>query len=286
VIVVTGATGTVGSRIVRGLRERGEAVRALMRDTGSAPAEWDAGVTAVAADFADPDSLDAALAGASVVYLLVGVDPLMGQYERNVIDAAVRTGSAPRIVLHAAAGVDQPPAGVRFLAAHADALAHLRAAGLPWTVLAPNGYYQNFLLMAGAVRAGQLALPAGQGAVSYVDADDVAAAAVEVLAGTGHEGAVYTLTGPAGLTHAEIAAQLGAVAGREVAYYAAEPAAALAGMLAAGFDQWRAEGLVELYGYYAGGAAAAPAPDVAKLTGREPRALAGFLAEHAEAFRD
>ncbi|MFE0458470.1 NAD(P)H-binding protein [Kitasatospora sp. NPDC058965] len=284
-IVVTGATGTVGSRIVRGLRERGEQVRTPVRNPGAVPAEWDAGVTPVAADFTDPASLDAALAGATVVYLLAGVDPQMAQHERNVIDAAVRAGSHPRIVLQAASGVDGPHEGVRFLTAHAQAWAHLRASGLPWTVLAPNGFYQNFLLMAGSVRAGQLSVPGGGAAVSYVDADDVAACAVEVLTGAGHEGALYTLTGPAGLTHGEIAEQLGAAAGHEVAYVAAEPQAALAYMLGAGWDPWRAEGLVELYGYYAAGSAAGVSPDVAGLTGRGPRPLADFLAVNGGVLR-
>ncbi|MBV6703394.1 NAD(P)H-binding protein [Kitasatospora aureofaciens] len=153
-IVVTGATGTVGSKVVVGLRERGETVRALVRNPGEAPAEWDDAVERVAADFSDPASLDAALAGADVVYLLVAVHPEMAAHERNVIDAAVRTGRRPRIVLHAAAGVEQRPAGVRFVASHVAGLDHLQASGLPWTVIAPNGFYQNFLGMAQAVQAG------------------------------------------------------------------------------------------------------------------------------------
>ncbi|MFD8787000.1 NAD(P)H-binding protein [Kitasatospora sp. NPDC059599] len=284
-IVVTGATGTVGSEVVVGLRERGEAVRALVRDGSAGPAAWDGEVERVAADFADPQSLDAALAGADVVYLLVAVHPEMAAHERNVIDAAVRTGRRPQIVLHAAAGVEQRPRGVRFVGAHVDGLDHLRDSGLPWTVLAPNGFYQNFLGMAGSVGSGVLAVPGGAGAVSYVDARDVAAAAVEVLATEGHEGAVYTLTGPAALTHGELAGQLGTVAGREVAYAAVAPEQALAGMLGAGWDPWRAEGMVELYGLYAAGGASAVSPDVEKLTGRPARSFAEFAAEHEAAFR-
>ncbi|MFF3074008.1 NAD(P)H-binding protein [Kitasatospora sp. NPDC057904] len=285
-IVVTGATGTVGSKIVTGLRERGESVRALLRNPAEAPAEWDGGVEKAAADFSDPASLDAALAGADVVYLLVAVHPDMADHERNVIDAAVRTGRRPRVVLHAAAGMEQRPAGVRFVASHVAGLEHLRASGLPWTVIAPNGFYQNFLGMAPSVRAGRLAVPGGEGAVSYVDARDVAAAAVEVLATEGHEGAVHTLTGPAALTHDALAEQLGAVAGRTVRYTAVAPDAALAGMLDAGWDPWRAEGMVELYGLYAAGHASAVSPDVEKLTGRPARSFAEFAAEHAGAFAD
>lgn len=284
VIVVTGATGTVGSKVVGGLRERGAAVRALVRDTDAARGTWDEGVELAAADFADPASLDAALAGADAVYLLVAVHPEMGTHERNVIDAAVRTGRRPHIVLHAAAGIEQRPEGVRFVAAHVAGHDHLAASGLPWTVLAPNGFHQNFLGMAQAVRGGALALPGGTGAVSYVDARDVADAAVRVLTTDGHQGATYTLTGPAALAHDEIAAVLATAAGTPVAYTAVAPEAALAGMLGAGWDAWRAEGMVELYGLYAAGRAAAVSSDVEKLTGRPARSFAEFVAEHAQLF--
>ncbi|MFI9318650.1 NAD(P)H-binding protein [Kitasatospora aureofaciens] len=284
-IVVTGATGTVGSKVVVGLRERGRSVRALVRAGSEGPAEWDEAVERVAADFADPATLDAALAGADTVYLLVAVHPEMAQHEKNVIDAAVRTGRRPRIVLHAAAGIEYRPEGARFIGAHVAGLDHLKASGLPWTVLGPNGFYQNFLGTAPTVKAGHLAVPGGDGAVSYVDARDVAAAAVEVLANEGHEGAVYTLTGPAALTHGELAAQLATVAGHPVAYTALTPEVALEGLLGMGWERWRAEGMVELYGLYAAGRASAVSPDVDKLTGRPPRTFAEFTAEHAEVFR-
>lgn len=284
-IVVTGATGTVGSKIVSGLRGSGEQVRAVVRGGSAVPQEWDEGVEQVVADFADPASLDAAMAGADAVYLLVAVHPEMGAHERNVIDAAVRTGRRPHLVLHAAAGVEQRPDGVRFLAAHAAGLDHLAASGLPWTALAPNGFYDNFLGMAASLRTGHLVVAGGTGAVSYVDARDVAEAAVRVLTTDGHQGAVYTLTGPASLTHDEIAAQLGAATDQSVDYVAADPAAALAGMLAAGWDPWRAEGMIELYGHYAAGHAAAVSPDVEKLTGHPARPFAEFAAEHANALR-
>jgi uncharacterized protein YbjT (DUF2867 family) len=189
-------------------------------------------------------------------------------------------------VLHAAAGVEYRPEGVRFVGTHVAGLDHLKASGLPWTVLGPNGFYQNFLGMAESVKAGTLAVPGGEAAVSYVDTRDVAAAAVEVLATDGHQGAVYTLTGPAGLTHGELAEQLTAVAGRPVSYTALAPEQALAGMLGAGWPAWRAEGMVELYGLYAAGQASAVSSDVEKLTGRRPRSFAEFAAEHADVFRD
>jgi uncharacterized protein YbjT (DUF2867 family) len=153
--------------VVTALRAQDREVRAMVRNADLVPADWGAGVRSLVADFDDAASLDAAVAGVEAIYLLAAAHPRMGEYERNVIDAAVRSGVRPRIVLHAAADVDLRPAGVRFLAAHMDAFDHLQASGLGWTVLAPNGFFQNFLGMAASVKAGSLALPAREAAVSY-----------------------------------------------------------------------------------------------------------------------
>ncbi|MEV5873683.1 NAD(P)H-binding protein [Streptomyces sp. NPDC052101] len=284
-IVVTGATGTVGSDVVTGLRARGADVRALVRAGSAVPAGWDAEVEVMAADFTDPASLDKALADADAVYVLVAVHPEMDAHERNVIEAAVRTGRQPRVVLQAAAGVGEHGEGIRFLAAHTAGFGYLGASGLPWTVLAPNGFFQNFLGMAESLRTGRLALPGGAGAVSYVDTRDVAEAAVAVLTGDGHEYSIYTLTGPAALTHTEIAGVLGETVGHPVTYEALEPQAALAAMLSAGWAPWRAEGMVELYGLYAAGGAAEVTDEVERLTGHPARPFTAFAAEHAATLR-
>ncbi|AJT69009.1 hypothetical protein T261_7411 [Streptomyces lydicus] len=283
-ILVTGATGTVGRPLVRALRDRGAAVRALVRDTGGLPAEWDDGVQPVIADLNDAGSLAPALDGIDAVYLLTPVDPEAAQQARKVIDAAVTAGR-PRVVLQAATGVGRRTSHVRFFEAHAAGLDHVRASGLPWTVLAPNGFLQNFLGLAPSLHSGTLALPTGNAAVSYVDARDVGEAAAEVLTTDGHDGRIYELTGPEALTHEEIAGLIGAVLGREIIYRAATPGQARAALLDAGLDEWRASGLVELYGMYAAGEAATVTEEIPRLLGRPARSLTAFLTEHAPALR-
>ncbi|MCA2223542.1 NmrA family NAD(P)-binding protein [Nonomuraea aurantiaca] len=279
-IVVTGATGTVGTLLVRGQRERGVPTRAISRTTASP----EPGIQRVTADLDDMSTLVAAYADADAVFLVTPVHPRMARFARNVIEAAVRGGNRPRIVLLAAAGLDQNVRGVRFLNAHAEGLAALRASDLPYTVLAPNGFFQNLFTMAGAIRAGTLAAPAGDAAISFVDARDVADAAAHVLTTDGHDRATYTLTGPQSLTHAEIADQFGAVAGSNVRYSALSPEQARDQLTAAGLDPWRVDGLIELYGFYASGHAAAVSDDIERLLGRAPRSLAEFVADYRQAF--
>ena len=280
-ILVTGAAGTVGTLLVKALRAKGVAVRALVRDGDAPPTGWDDdGVQRTVADLGDPKSLRAAVDGVDAIYLLVPADPPMADYERNVIEAAARSAAGPRVTLHAALGIADP-SGVRFLESHAAALDTLKASGLRWTVLAPNGFFQNFLPMRASLEAGSLSLPAGAAPVSYIDAADVAACAAAVLTSGGHDGSVYTLTGPGALTHGAIADQLSAIVGRTVRYQALDPREGRDALMAAGMDEWHAAGMVELYGLYASGAGAEVSPDVERLIGRPPRSLASFLADNA-----
>ncbi|HEX5192097.1 MAG TPA: NAD(P)H-binding protein [Solirubrobacteraceae bacterium] len=278
-ILVTGAAGTVGTLLVNALRAKGVAVRALVRDGDALPTGWD-GVERMVADLGDPESLRPAVDGVDAIYLLVPADPPMADYERNVIEAAARSAARPRVTLHGALGIADP-SGVRFLEAHAAALGTLKASGLRWTVLAPNGFFQNFLRMRASLEAGSLSLPAGAAPVSYIDAADVAASAAAVLTTGGHDEAVYTLTGPAALTHQAIAEQLSATVGRPVRYRALDPRQGHDALMAAGMDEWHAAGMVELYDLYASGAGAEVSTDVERLIGRPPRSLASFLPDNA-----
>jgi uncharacterized protein YbjT (DUF2867 family) len=281
-ILVTGATGTVGSLLITELRKRDMPVVAMVRDPAR---QWGDGVSPVVADFDDPATLDAAVAGVDAIYLLAPVHPKMDTYACDLIDAVLRSDGRPRIVLHAALGFDAHPQGVRFLTAHAMTFDHLRVSGLDWTVLAPNGFFQNFVGMAKSVKAGWLALPAGHAPVSYIDAADVATVAAHVLTSDGHSGKVYPLTGPEALTHGEIAARLAAAAGREVIYQSVSGEQARAAMLGSGVDEWRADGLVELYGTYAAGRAAEVSYAVSVLSGQPARSFDEFMAAHSNAFR-
>jgi uncharacterized protein YbjT (DUF2867 family) len=107
--------------------------------------------------------------------------------------------------------------------------------------------------------------------------------AAAVLTEPGHTGATYTLTGPAAVTHAEIAAAIGAATGRELAFADAPPEA-FAVHLRSVLPPWQVDGLLEDYAHHDRGEAAAVLPTVREVTGREPRTLAEFAADHAAAF--
>ncbi|WP_231645006.1 SDR family oxidoreductase [Sciscionella sediminilitoris] len=276
-VLVTGATGTVGSALVPALRARGVTVRAMTRDADRGIP----GVRNVIADLRDPESVAAALDGVDAVFLNSPSAPDAAALQMRFADLAQQAGVGRLVLLSQyAARADSP---VRFLRWHAEVEAHLAGIGLDHTVLRPNLYLQALLGFAGTIAAGWFAAPIGKAAVSAIDTRDIAESAAAVLTTPGHSGHTYTLTGPSAVTHDQIAAALSAETGRDITFHdapAEQFAAALAGVLPA----WQIEGLVEDYAHYARGEAGEVDTAVPELTGHPARDVTEFARDYANAF--
>jgi uncharacterized protein YbjT (DUF2867 family) len=276
-VLVTGATGTVGSALVPALQARGVAVRAMSRHPDRAVP----GVENVVADLADPGSIRVALDGVDAAFLNSPSSEDAARLQIQFADVAHDVGTKRLVVLSQyAAALDSP---VRFLRWHAEVEAHIAQLDIDHTVLRPNLYMQALLGFAGTIAQGWFAAPIGSAAVSVIDTRDIAAAAAVVLTGERHDGRTYTLTGPRAVTHPEIADALSSATGRQITFQEASPdqfAAALTGIL----PPWQIDGLVEDYAHYARGEAAEVSSSVADLTGSAPRDITEFAADHAAAF--
>lgn len=282
-ILVTGATGTVGSHVVRELRERGVAARAFVRDPQRAAALLGDDVPLAVGDFTDPASIRAALDGVQRVFLCCGNHPGQVADETNVIDAAAAAG-VRRLVKISAPG-SQLDAPVEFARIHARIEAHLAGSGVPAVVLRPGFYLTNLLAGADTIRSmGRFFLPAGDAKVAMTDPRDVAAVAAVALTEDGHEGRAYAVTGPALVTCTEVAEHLGTALRRPVEFVDVPDDAARAGMTQAGVPEWLAEQIVLLWGELRRGGGGTTTDVVRVLTGREPRGVAEFVRDHAAAF--
>ena len=283
-ILVTGATGSNGTEIVRLLSKRGVPFKAMVRDASRA-SDLAAlpGATVVESDFDDRNSLAAALAGVERAFLLTPSTERAEAQQLAFVEAAQQAGVRHVVKLsQVAADADSP---VRFLRYHAAVEAALRASGMDYTFLRPNLFMQGLLHFAGSVaRDGTFAAAAGDAAVSVVDVRDNAAVAVAALTEPGHEGRTYTLTGPEALTHAEMAAALAKATGKPIRYVDVAPEAMGAAMVGMGMPQWQADGLVEDYAHYRRGEAAAVATGVEDATARAPRAFEAFAHDYVDAF--
>ncbi|HWC12079.1 MAG TPA: SDR family oxidoreductase [Acidimicrobiales bacterium] len=282
-IVVTGATGNIGSRLVRELAARGQAVRAFVRDAAKAEAVLGGDVEVAVGDFADPASIRAAVAGADTVVVSSANDPRQAEYEANVFDAVVATGGH-RVVKISSVGA-HARSRASFVDWHHRSEQHLARSNLAGTVLRCNFYMSNLFAYADTIReAGQVVAPAGGATVAMVDPRDVAAAAAVVVTEGGHDAATYLLTGPEALTFAQVAASLSAALGRPIEFVDVPGQAAREGALASGLPEWLADGLVSLFGVLEDGIAAATTDTVRALTGRDPRSLREFVQDHAGVF--
>jgi uncharacterized protein YbjT (DUF2867 family) len=275
-VLVTGATGTVGSALVPALQARGVNVRAMVRN----PERAVAGVENVVADLADSASVSAALDGIDAAFLNSPSAENAAELQTNFARLAQQAGVERLVLLSQyAASPDSP---VRFLRWHAQVEAAVRELGISHTILRPNLYMQALAGFAATIAEGWFAAPIGDAAVSIIDTRDIAASAAVALSEPA-TGRTYTLTGPRAITHSEIARALSDATGRTITFQdvpAAQFTAALTGILPA----WQLEGLVEDYAHYARGEAAEVHNSVEELTGRAARDITEFAADHAGLF--
>jgi uncharacterized protein YbjT (DUF2867 family) len=283
-ILITGATGTIGRAVIKILSQHDDvAIRAATRRPGQLRADAGANqLTPVAFDWDAPHAAgDIAAAGTMLVLPPAAHHPLPAT--TRLLDSAVTAG-VKHIVFLSTLGADFEPgfAFGRWALAGEQAVA---AAGLPYTVLRPNSYMTNFLTMQRPGRDGALRLPWSDGACSFVDPRDVAAAAVHVLLEPhGHDGETYELTGPEALNIHAIAAVLRASTGTPV-HYVDTPLATVRDALSdAGMPQQMVTAFLELHSVMASSQRAPVTSHVRQVTGRPPRSFAGFAAEHAAAW--
>ena len=281
--LVTGATGNTGRPLVELLCQRGVPVRAMVHSATSREQLTGLPVEVIVADLDDAEAVSAALAGIERAYLVTPSSERAQAQQERFVELAGKAGVEHLVKLSQLGADEASP--VRFLRYHAAVERRVRELGIDFTFLRPNLFFQGLLALSGTIREqGLLPAPIGDARVSAIDVRDIAAVAATALTEPGHAGATYTLTGPAAVTHAEIADAIGAAAGRTVTFVDVPPetfATTLRGLL----PDWQVDGLLEDYAHYRRGEADAVLSTVADVTGRAPRAVAEFAREHVDAFR-
>jgi uncharacterized protein YbjT (DUF2867 family) len=278
-VLVTGATGKTGRRLIPLLVERGVAVRAASRN----PAATGSGVEPVRLDWADRSTYAAARAGADAIYVVVTPGDPAERIETLLDGAPVE-----RVVLLSAFGVGQaPPDGpLRRIELAVE------ASGIPTTIVRPGAFMQNFsephwMRINDRIRTrDEIAMPGGDAVVSWVSTEDIAAVAAAALTEDGHEGKCYSVLGPEPLTMRQIAALISAAAGRRISYVEIGRDEVRADLVAAGVQEHLAGPISEIYNHaLTSGAFGVLSDDVRAVTGRDPVTFAEFAAGAADAWR-
>jgi uncharacterized protein YbjT (DUF2867 family) len=277
ILLVTGATGNVGSELVRALAEAGEAVRALIRredDRATLPA----GAEGVVGDLNRPETLGAALDGVRGVHLLAGYD---GMPE---FLAAARRAGVERVVLQSSSAVpggDMSNAVARY---HILSEAAVRESGIAWTFLRPNSFMSNTLRWIPQLRAGDVVREAfADVRVATVDPYDVAAVSAQALTADGHAGRSYRLSGPESLLPADRARVLGELLGRALRLEGLSDAEARQQMRGSMPEEY----VDAFFSFFSDGKLdeSEVLETVQQITGRKPRSFEEWAIAHAEAFR-
>jgi uncharacterized protein YbjT (DUF2867 family) len=271
-ILVTGATGKSGRRVVSQLRAKGLPVRAAARN-GEHFFDW-----------TDSGTWDAALEGVRSVYI-VQLDGT--KLVRPFIERAVRHG-VQRIVLASGRGIDNPDyakdsSGI--LEGIVDSEAAVRESGLEWSISRPGWFAQNFSegFFADAVLAGELRLPAGDGAAGFVDAEDIASVVVATLTEDRHAGQIYELSGPRAVTLAEAVATISEATGREIRYVPLSVEEYIAELVQQGRPPADAEAFADVIEPLREGTDEYLSDGVQRALGRPPRTFAEFAKSTAVA---
>ena len=282
-ILVTGATGRVGYRLMEALADADADATAMVR-VAARGADLPGPGKHIVATFDQPPAPEV-LRLFDQIFLLSPASEEQAELEILFIDALVAADHQPHVVKVAADGFAEPDCEVRFMRSHRQIAMHLAATGLPASYLAPTMYMENLLTAAESLsREGTIYAPAGHGRVGFVAASDVAKVAARVLTGAADQDRTYVLSGPEALGYQDVAARISAVFARQVDYTDLPADRAREQMLGSGLTPWQVEGMLEWFDWIRSGAADSVTTDVREVTGQDARPIEDWLDESRSTF--
>jgi uncharacterized protein YbjT (DUF2867 family) len=292
-ILITGASGNVGSEVVKQLssatkdidiKAAGHSVKSVTRVLK--PGDR---IQPIEFDYGRPDTLRQALNGADKLFLLTPFQSDMVELSSNLLKEVENAGNIKHIVKLSVMGADAEP-GITGGRLHRQVEKMIEESGIPFTFLRPNFFMQNFVnfLSQTIKEQDSFYLPAGDGKVSFVDIRDIAAVAVQALANNDegrHNGKAYTITGPEAISYEDAARILSEQVGNKISYVSTSEEKAREGMKGIGMDEWFINSMMELYSITRMGHVSQVFSAIEEVTGRKPISFSQFARDYAESFR-
>lgn len=265
ITLVVGGTGKTGRRVAERLAAGGRPVR--IGSPSSRPGfDWN-----------DESTWEPALEGVGAAYLTYAPDLGLPGAADRIRDLAARARGAGvrRLVLLSGRGQH----------GHAPAEQAVRDSGLAWTIVRSSWFAQNFNegFLTPMVVEGTLAVPAGEAAEPFVDADDLADVVVACLTDERHSGEIYEVSGPRMLRFADAAAEISRAIGRPVHFAPISEREFVDGMAAAGVPDELLTVLCEVFAELRDGRNATTTDGVQRALGRPARDFAEYARDAAAA---
>jgi uncharacterized protein YbjT (DUF2867 family) len=239
-ILITGATGRVGSKLVESLVHSGKSVRVLVRNSQKAAGFQALGASVSLGDLNQSDCLEVAMQGCDRLFSIPPNTLNQAQQEIHLFQAAKRANI--RRVVKLSTVKSDPESPCHFFKQHTIAEQYLEQSGIEFTIVQSNSFMQNFLWFTHEMRTnGTLSLPMRDAKTAPVDIRDIVRVSSVILTEEGHEGKVYNLTGSGLLSLQEIAEKLSTATNRKITYIDASPLDFKQTLIRSGVSEWFAE---------------------------------------------
>jgi uncharacterized protein YbjT (DUF2867 family) len=283
-ILLTDPTGTVGNAVVKQLASSGQNIIRVAVDTKDKVDKLRYADEIANIDYTRPETIDAALNNVNRLFLRIPPSVEMIDISSSLIEEAKKNGIKFLVKL-STMGADLEP-GYTSGRLHRQIEKIIEESGIPYAFLRPNSFMQNLVTRSSQTIKNQNAfyLPAGDGKISFVDARDVAAVAVEVLTNNGsqHLNKVYDITGPQALSHDQVAEILSEETDRRISYVDISEEVARNEMKKIGVANWFIDNAMELYNMYKLGSRSQTTNVVEQLTGRGPISFSQFARNYVQ----
>lgn len=277
-ILVTGATGTIGSSTVKALKAKGAAFKVGARSPDKLKGQ---GVETALFDWDKPETYGPALQGVDKVFVLTPLAEKQVEYTQLLVNAAKKAG-VKHIVKLSVMGVDAEP-GITFGRMHRDSEKVIKDSGIAWTMLRPTFFMDNYFNYYGVdpKKDSTVYAPRGQGKAAWVDARDIGEVAAVVLTHPGHENKAYDLTGPEALGDNEVLAILSQALGHKYTYVDVPEEAARKSMQDMQMPAWIVQGFLELNMIIRNGWSSSTSTSVKDVLGRPARSFKDYAKDYA-----
>lgn len=287
-ILVTSATGLLGSQLISNLKDTHTIVKAAVRNLKKSAHLQAHNIELVKLDFNDPSTYAPALNDIEKLFLITPLIPEQVEITRAIVKVAKEKGVKKIIKLSGlGANIDSESQILRW---HAKTEEIVRKSGISYTILRPGNYMQNYVQGCYShtmCSEGKLMLPQGQAKINQVDVKDIAKASAVVLTNFGHKDKIYNLTGYS-YTNTEIVDLLSNITGKHIIYedVSLEQARLMMKRCSCNNPDWKIEAMMELHQACKDGLMEAYSMDLKNLIGKGPTTFVEFALKNKSTFTD